>query len=369
MRVLRGIFVGLTAMVAATGGCRDESSMKNSDGGVPGRVECRGNGDCDVSQGVHCVDGYCVGTCELHDHCLNGSCTGAGEDSDGRSVLLCEADGYEHAEGQFGTNCIAGPGDCDDDSGFVCIGVGQGDLEAYCTRVCDGASDCPPGYYCSDDLTAEVPCEDVCDFPGDRNAPGCVPSSEIGEGRTYTCGVLGLLRTECRKREFCNECETDADCRGFAGQICARDESGARICTQACTQQGSTCPWGTAGVCGMWDPDVGVTTCSHAAGSCVGDGGSCQPCVADEDCPWGACTQNTYTREKYCLDLRDQCSCPENTPATCMGGGCPATPGGLEMTCFGGASVMESVLFNRCWGAETDPTVDGSAAGCWPVAP
>lgn len=358
--------LALWVALSACLGCSEEEPLENS---RPATTSCAENEDCDASRGQRCIGGACAGTCEVHAHCRNGACTEEATDASGERVLLCAPDGTPHGPGQFGAACLAGNTDCDEAQEFRCVGAGQGDVDSYCTTSCSEDADCPSGYFCAEDLTQDIPCSDVCGFEGDAADPACVEDAQIGSGQRYQCGALGLLARECRKREFCNSCETDADCRAIAGQLCARDESGAKICTVRCATSGTSCPWGAAGKCGMWDEAVGEPTCSHAFGSCLGEGRSCEPCVNDRDCPNGACTQSAYTREKYCLDLSVECSCADagETAATCQGGGCPETPGGLAMICYGGASLEESVLFNRCWGAETNPAVVGSAAGCWPA--
>jgi hypothetical protein len=199
--------------------------------------------------------------------------------------------------------------------------------------------------------------------------PGCIESSEIGEGKSYHCGALGLVRSVCVKRSFCSTCETDADCLAVPGQICARDESGEKICTVPCIPSAESCPWGNAARCDVFDDELGIATCSHRFGSCRGEGKGCEPCVNEADCPNGFCARSSFTQEQYCIDLTTSCDCEGETDAsgTCRGHGCPNSPGGPALTCLGEARFTGDPFANRCLGATISATVFGNSpqTGCW----
>lgn len=325
--------------------------------------ECRSNADC-ADPGIqrHCVDDRCVVTCQLHTHCTGvGTCSGSAVDVEGRAVSYCELDTFPRAPGQFDWACPNGNRDCDVASEFRCLARGDGDLEGYCSRLgCEQDDDCPLGSYCNRDGTSNQPCEAACGLPGD-SSEGCIPAEDIGEGRPFGCGEDGLELRSCQRRSYCSECQTDADCRGLPNQLCARDPSGIKICTELCDPEASGCPWGTASSCSLTDEDVGRPTCSHRYGACSGEGRSCDPCIQDRDCPGGFCSGSLYTGERFCYDRADTCSCPRGAEF-CFGGGCPATPGGLPMNCV---PASAGAAPSACYGASVIPGDETSQLGCW----
>jgi hypothetical protein len=323
---------------------------------------CRDNDDCASTRAEHCVDGVCRVTCLLHSHCgPAGTCSEDAVDDEGQDVLLCAADAFPRGPGEYGTACPRGNVDCSGE--FRCIGAGEGDADAYCTGLgCDADGDCPAGMFCSHNLSGNPPCADACGLSGDPTDPACIPTDAIGDGRPYRCAD-GLLELRvCLERQYCNDCETDADCRSVPGQLCARGSDGAKMCTIPCAPGFLSCPWGTASSCALWDESVGVPTCGHRAGSCHGAGNSCEPCIDDRDCPRGFCSANTFTSERFCVDEAATCECPSGA-LTCLGGGCPETPGGLTMNCVPRA---EDAAPDACYGAPTIQSDETSALGCWP---
>jgi hypothetical protein len=331
---------------------------------------CSTDVECDVNRGWRCFGGTCRVTCATHRDCGNlGSCSGEAEDGAGNTQRWCAPDGEPRAQGQYGSACPNGDADCDDEAGFFCVGFGPGDLDAYCTRsLCAADGDCPSGYQCAAARTGRPPCQDACGFEGTPTNQRCVKPEEIGEGREFRCGPLTLVRNVCVLREFCSECETDADCRGKPNQICARDSGGQKICTVLCDPDINSCPWGNAAVCDVWDTELGVPTCSHRFGSCKGTGKGCEPCVDENDCGTnGLCLSSNFTHERYCIDLDASCdACPPGEQ-TCPGNGCPQTPGGLNTTCYGGIPAQEA-LYRKCVGANVnESTLESPQVGCWPA--
>jgi hypothetical protein len=335
---------------------------------------CATTAECAEPEGYACVDGECRKTgCQTHDDCaIIGECLPGTTDA-GVQVLAC-AKGTTYPPGQFGTRCQGGSaaGECDEENDFVCIGT-VGQFDAYCTKTgCQADSDCAAGYFCSTTRTGKSPCETACGgkIPGSA-ASGCIPAAEIGPGQEYSCGPISLLRNLCLKREFCNECATDADCLATPGQVCAKDATGKKICTTLCDEGVNSCPWGNAATCAVFDSELGKATCSHRfSNGCVGTGLSCEPCVDDADCPTGLCIESSFTRERFCVDLAPTCSCaglPVSDGVYCFGGGCPQTPGGLTMQCYGGSEIpASSAILNKCFGANanTNPLASPQT-GCW----
>jgi len=341
-------------------------SSTGSDG-----APCSSSKGCAESSGYRCIagSGACAFTCNVHADCgSRGSCTGIATDTEGKAVHTCAPDSFPRGPGQYGTSCaVNGATDCDTKNGFVCIGTGAGDIDAYCSKKnCTADGDCPSGSFCATSDSPDPPCEAQCGLNGKSQLANCIPSSDIGDGKPYRCGPVSLLFNVCRHREFCNSCTTDADCLGKPNQVCADDGSGEKICTVLCDPDIGTCPWGSASRCGVWDQKLGVATCAHRFGSCHGTGKSCEPCVQQSDCPSGYCTEAKFSGERYCVDLSVSCACPAGTTSSCSGGGCPLTPGGLPMTCEGGSDNEGSPLFDKCIGANANVGERATNEGCWP---
>jgi hypothetical protein len=340
---------------------------------------CQSSPECDIGGGYACVSGECrlVG-CQTHEDCATIGFCGTGLDDQGQYVRACEK-GTTYPDGQFGTKCVQGT-ECDTAAGFTCIGAGPGDVDAYCTQTgCQADTDCATGFFCSTVRTSRPPCQAACGLTA--SSTNCVPSADIGPGKEYSCGPISLLRNLCLKREYCNECETDADCLGEPNQFCVKDSAGAKRCTRICdpTTPGA-CPWGNASECNIWDAGLEMPgicnkgecyTCAHRFGACEGTGKSCEPCIDDADCPTGLCLSSDFTQERFCVDLTPSCDCtglPTTQNTYCTGGGCPTTPGNLPMRCFGGPSIpATSVLLNKCYGANVAPPTGSAQTGCWPA--
>jgi hypothetical protein len=323
---------------------------------------CGSDDECDQQAGFSCVEGSCRVACRSHDECSSvGHCAPLA------GGMYCVA-GAPTVRGQHGARCASGSSDCDTEGGFICLGAGPGDLDSYCTSDCSGDSDCPAGFLCGTQRTA--PCTRACDLPGDPNRPDCAPVAEIGPGLRYECGNLAVIRRVCERRSFCSPCERDEDCLSVPGQICARDESGERICTVPCDPNANSCPWGNAARCGQFDAERGIPTCSHRFGSCRGTGKGCEPCLRDSDCGEGICSTFGFTGERFCIDLDAACDCAGDADrnGVCLGHGCPTTPGGLDMVCLQ-SRVVGDPLGERCISASS--VVSGTLgtsqqAGCWP---
>ena len=343
------------------------AGTRGTAGGRDG-ASCERSSECDGAHGYRCVSGSCTLTCEIHEHCASrGSCTAQGNDSEGKEVALCEDDGFSRGPGQYGSSCALDDGACDADTGFRCIGAGQGDADAYCTQLdCGADADCPSGYYCSTQVSSRRPCEAGCGFEAsDRD--GCVPKSEIGSGQRFRCGPAGGLHFGiCLRRGYCNECETDVDCRGRPHQVCAKDGSGNKICTILCDPGVNSCPWGSASVCRLWDEQLGIETCGHRFGSCTGDGSGCHPCIDQGDCPRGECVSSAFTGERFCIDHEATCTCNAGAGTVCTGGGCPSTPAGSPMSCYGGDFFIGTQYEGLCIGISTARAQLGEPEGCWP---
>jgi hypothetical protein len=323
--------------------------------------DCESDDDCNGAAGYSCAGEQCRFRCASHF-----DCAGVGRCTDYPEGTFCAADDAI-SKGRYYTSCPNGPADCDMAADFICLGFGEADLDAYCTSDCAEDDDCPDGFRCG--TASATPCQDACGEAGDATAPGCIPSSEIGEGRRYRCGTLGLVRPICVRKGFCSPCESDVDCLGTPGQICARDASGDKICTVTCAPGARSCPWGNAAECAVFDEELGVPTCSHRFGACQGSGLGCEPCVGESDCPNGFCARSSFTQEQYCIDLTTSCDCGDDADAsgTCKGHGCPDSPGGPALTCLGVERFDGDPFAGRCLGAQTSTSFLGGSpqTGCW----
>ena len=322
---------------------------------------CTDDRDCDAEAGYSCVNERCTFACASHFDCASrGTCKASA------AGTFCEP-GEDLEPGRYYSSCPNGPTDCDRAADYICLGFGEADLDAYCTTDCSDDAECPSGFRCG--TASATPCQDACGEAGSPTVAGCVDASEIGDGKRYRCSSLGLVRPVCVRKGFCSPCETDADCLGVAGQICARDKSGEKICTVTCSPSADSCPWGNAGECGLFDEELGVSTCSHRFGACHGEGKGCEPCVDEDDCPNGFCARSAFTQEQYCIDLTTSCDCGTDADAsgTCRGHGCPDSPGGPALTCLGIERFDGDPLAGRCLGAQTSTSPLGGSpqTGCW----
>jgi hypothetical protein len=341
---------------AGTAGC------SGSDCQPSGRFSaCQDSSECDEAHGFSCVDGECSYECQSHADCVEvGHCEPRAV-ADGRKNF-CVRDVTPPVAGELYSSCPNGT-ECADP--VLCLGAGAGDLDAYCTVDCENDDECAAGYFCG--TLTRNPCADACDVDGQAADPRCVPVAEIGAGKPFHCGDSGVERSVCRQREFCSPCSSDADCLGVPNQVCAKDESGEKICTRLCDTETHSCPWGNAAQCGYFDDELGLATCSHRFGSCHGSGATCQPCRSNDDCPGGGCASSSFTGERWCVNFDTHCKCPNGPDATgtCSDGGCPPSPSGLAIQCIGSET---SSLFNICYAANSGSQTQLGASpqtGCW----
>jgi len=360
------IWLSLAGVTLASGcasdGPKQTPGCAGSNCASSGRfTSCRESRQCDEAHGFSCVDGECNYECQSHADCVEvGHCDT--RDVAGERKRYCVHDAAPPSPGGLYTSCPKGD-ECGEPA--LCIGAGEGDLDAYCTIDCADDDDCAAGYFCGSVVRA--PCEDACDFAGQPTDARCAPADQIGSGGPYRCGLNGPERRVCRQRDFCAACSSDADCLGQPNQVCARDASGEKICTRLCDAATRSCPWGNATECAIFDADLGVATCSHRFGSCHGTGQTCEPCRSNDDCPSGVCWGSQFTGERWCIDFDTKCECRGGVTAsgTCANGGCPDSPSGLPLECIGPG---DSQLSDTCYAANSaTETLLGSSpqTGCW----
>jgi hypothetical protein len=354
------------SVIALAGGCSDSKKPADGSSGssTSGRFDdCTSDDQCDQAHGFSCVMGMCSYECTQHSDCVAvGHCeaiTLAGE-----RRQFCVRDKAPPEPGKLYTACPNGT-ECADK--LLCVGAGPGDLDAYCTVDCSSDDDCGVGYYCG--TLTRLACEKTCDADAAPAGTQCVSSDQIGKGKPFYCNDLGNLeRKVCRQREFCASCETDADCLAVPNQVCAKDQTGAKICTRLCDTNTRSCPWGNAAECAVFDKDLGLPTCAHRFGKCHGDGGTCEPCVTNQDCPNGACTSSSFTGERWCVNFDTKCECKNGVDAsgTCNDGGCPPSPDGLTLECLVRDSPSSQVGVCYAANSGTDTLLGTSPqTGCW----
>ncbi len=414
-----------------------ESDSARSSGRTGKYESCGVDSDCDVGRGFSCVDGSCVlAGCGVDYDCGGvGPCVD-GTRADGGATRYCKrTEGWEaqpkapelrvslgvscafgsepraealKADGSCGAakqaleacnaaasctpsdalsgclpacareedvlwQCLLRRSPCDDALGHFCLSAGEGDASAYCTAGCGGDAACADGFACEALRSAAAPCEAQCGVKA--GTTGCIPSADIGEGKAYECGPMGLLRHLCVRAKFCSPCETDADCSRVPGQVCAKDKQGVKVCTAPCDPNPAlkTCPGGNASECGVFDSDRGFATCSHRAGTCSAkDGAACEPCRDDLDCGAGGLCLARSSGERFCVDLTFKCDCGGEAVddyGLCTGN-CPKAPSGLQMKCLPG-EPEPGTLVGHCLGVSIEPGPIFEPAkvnvSCWPL--
>lgn len=358
------------SVIAASSGCSSDDKPKADEcvdascrPVLSGRfTPCQTQDECDTGHGFSCVDGECSYECQQHSDCVEvGHCearTFAGE-----RRQFCVRDAKPPVAGELHTACPQGD-ECSDPR--LCIGAGAGDLDAYCTVDCGSDDDCGVGYYCG--TVTRRPCQAACGLEASPSDPLCVPPDQLGEGKLYDCNQLGgAERKVCRQREFCASCSTDADCLAVPNQVCAKDQTGEKICTRLCDTGTRSCPWGNASECAVFDEELGLPTCAHRFGSCHGSGKTCEPCNSSADCPNGFCTSSQFTGERWCVNLTTTCQCPTGSSNgfTCNDGGCPKSPDELTLQCVDDpTSSLNRVCYAANSGTNTLPG-SSSQTGCW----
>jgi hypothetical protein len=305
----------------------DETPPPTTDGGR--FTPCATDATCDTAHGFACVAGECRHACRTHFDCFGiGTCAPLA----GSAATYCALLPAPLPAGGYYTTCPSGT-ECTT-PGFVCLGAGVGDLDAYCSGSCSGDVDCPAGFFC--DLVR---------------------------------GENDQTENRCVRRSFCAPCETDVDCLALPDGICARDPSGEKTCTRRCDPAAGSCPWGNAAECGVFDPDVGAPTCAHRFGSCKGTGKSCEPCVRAEDCGSGICNSSSFTEERWCVDTTVECDCAglATNDGVCGGAnGCPRSPGGVGMLCYDDPADQQSTAARRCFAGNPAGGIGASPQlGCW----
>ncbi|MBI5489525.1 MAG: hypothetical protein HY905_19485 [Deltaproteobacteria bacterium] len=268
-----------------------------------------------------CFEATCTRACARREECPEeGSACGHGPDDS----TICRTTRFADGEGRYGDYCSDAP--CDEAAGFRCQRRSDDDPYAFCTADCTDDRDCPYDMSCRDG----------------------------NDGRI------------CRPRAYCEPCDLDDQC-GFANDDCIADDAGDRFCSQTCDPaRPTTCP--TDSLCLEIPAGSGRFQCKPSFGSCVGDGGFCQPCRGDADCNDGAlCLTDRYTKFSFCGEpcaSSDECASPEFycTSDTLQ---CRPKKGSCLHPSGGGHVCDHCADFTDCFdGFCLDTNGDGRGDGC-----
>jgi len=252
------LFLGLFGLSTACGGDdgggdADADSDSDTSAGAAFGEPCAADGDCAEAA---CVDGACSRPCDDY-----GDCPEAGHrcgESGGRDVCVPNVD-----DQVFGQNCTFDP--CPE--GYVCYSRGAEDPQAFCSKACGDAGECPDGMICAGSIENPDP--------------------------------------HCREAAFCDPCAIGDDC-GIGGR-CLVDDDGFSYCSVVCTLDTATCPAGATCVA----QDSGDPACQPAAGVCGPTGELCSTCASDADCDAGGyCLADDLSGGVFCgspCDLEADC--------------------------------------------------------------
>lgn len=222
----------------------------------PGQA-CKDNNECTSNI---CVSEQCRKECQDPSSCDTGQdCT-----SEDGIKYFCNTPKYNT---KIGEACVI-TGKCLD-SDLQCLPGSTEDLAmystAYCSAGCEYDTDCPPRFMCMD----------------------------IGDDKKM-----------CVRRGFCSRCLFDGQCASNSRCIKQGKES---FCAKSCTKDRTECPR----YADCKDVGGGEYYCIRKAGSCVGDGKICAPCITEADCEKGSlCLTYTYSRESFCSPACVDEKCP-----------------------------------------------------------
>jgi hypothetical protein len=231
---------------AGGGGGDGDSDTDTTHGSTPFGQPCAADAEC--ADGA-CVSDVCSRDCDRYSDCPEAGyrCGASGD----RTVCLpsdASGDG-------IGQNCTFDP--CP--AGLSCYSRGEEDPQAYCSKACTDAMECPAGFICQ--------------------------------------GTIENPDPHCRVAEFCDQCAIDDDC-GIGGRYpCLTDQGGVRYCSVVCDPALATCPAG--GTCEA--RDGADPACVPAGGVCGPTGGLCSTCSSDADCDAGGhCLSDELSGGVFC---------------------------------------------------------------------
>jgi hypothetical protein len=230
-----------------------------------------------------------------------------------------------------------------------CLTQGEGDAEAYCSKLhCDSDTECPGGYYCGIARDPHAICglnKGNTTFCGQTTEPCIDPASFTQDGANFSEGQECLLRTQCMKRGQCAPCASDLDCSQVASQRCVTIGPDAR-CARNCKTDGD-CDPDYFCVANPSPTDPANGSCVPRFGACKGTGQFCEPCQNDTDCGGPSSTVVCIEGsggQRACFDRTFSTSCMSDAD-------CPISPSGKHGECFdeGEGYAPGDSVYHKCY--------------------
>lgn len=237
-----------SGVTVAAGGKKDAGTQADTAAAADVVAQAGKTGD-PCAGDVQCTSAACVGgTCATA--CKSKADCGADQDcaSDDGKRTFCHTRTYSE---DIGSSCAIS-GKCA--KGLACIGSKEAE-DSYCSAPCASDLDCPA---------------------------------------QFSCGEGAGGKAVCKRRVFCNVCQTDEQCG--AGNQCVQ-QGNQRFCASPCNAGSTECP----GYAECTDVGGGSFQCLHRAGTCIGGGDLCDPCLDSSHCAeTGMCLTFSSTREAFC---------------------------------------------------------------------
>ena len=222
------------------------------------------------------------------------------------------------------------------ESGFLCVGDGVADLDAYCSdRLQRTTRDCADGFACTP--LVRPPCADVCKLTGVPKDHLCIPLDQIGDGQAVPVRQpSGVTRNVCRPRKFCTSCDTDTDCLAVDRSALRQRRKRHEDLHPAVRSTAPFVPLGQLHQLRyVWD----AVRSADLRASLRQMHGHGQELRAVPERQRTAVQQGRMPRHRaspathWCVDLSVSCSCGDCsvTSGACTGDGCPMSPSGLAM--------------------------------------
>ena len=305
----------------------------------------------DVGATCGTIDDLCgatlgCGTCGADESCQGGSCI------------------VDTPTGALGDSCVAN-GDCVSDDclseadfampGGYCTDACQTSADcgangycsaSVCYERCVSASDCRPGYACTEQLGSTMAC-----FPeGSGTGPVGAPCASVND---CTGGSLGycIARGDGWKDGYCSQlCDGTASCP--VGTHCAFDDDGTGLCVVNCSSS-STCRGGGFDGYQCYDRDGDSVRECAAAGTGTADVG--EPCEGTWECSGGdaaACgTERDGFPDGYCVELcGPNSSCPAgSTCALTLASQYCLDSCAVDAECRSGYLCQSDLFQKVCW--------------------
>jgi len=198
--------------------------------------------------------------------------------------------GSARSPGTIGSDCAVGHDSACASNKCLVIDTST----AYCTQLCQAATDCPSGFLCAPAASGGSVCQQL-GFGGVCNTDDDCPAG-------LKCDTGGEHCYIPVTRPLCGPCTSDLQCGGGA---CHAESTGEQFCATRCPGSGG-CAAGFACTNGL---------CLPSTGSCRGGRPLCAPCAGDLECggPGDLCVRNLQSQETFCgTHCSADTDCPKN---------------------------------------------------------